>query len=301
MFGYSLVKPLQNKDYYYDIFNTCERFDTDIEGWHTETGPGVFEAAIAFGEIKNTADRANLFKFVVRSMAIEHGITPCFMAKPMQELPGCSGHVHISVTDKEGKNLFARDESDPKPPFAELAHFSDMARHFLAGILEGLPDIMPLCAPTINSYKRYIDKTLAPISVSWGLEHRSAAVRLIAPPVAKASATRLEFRVPGADANAHYVYAAVIALGWRGVQKKLELKLPPLCKGRVAGSAEDHGMRLPKSLKEANERFMRRGSIARETLGDDFVDYFGGTREHEVKLWDEAVTGWEVRRYIGTV
>lgn len=301
MFGYSLTRPMHNKDYYYGIFDACEKFDTHIEGWHTESGPGVFEAALAFGEIKNMADRANLFKFVVRSVATEYGITPCFMAKPRQGLPGNSGHMHISLVDKEGVNLFARKEIDPNPPFPDVAHLSDLGRHFLAGILEGLPDIMPLLAPTINSYKRLVENFWAPVTVSWGLEHRAASIRLIAPPIAKPGATRFEVRVPGADTNAHYVLAAVLALGWRGVQKKLPLTLPPLGKGEDVGGESDQGIRLAKSLREANERFMAPDSVAREVLGDEFVEHFGGTREHECRLWEEAVTDWEVRRYIEIV
>lgn len=301
MFGYSLTRPLHNKDYYYGIFEACEQFDTNIEGWHTESGPGVFEAALAFGEIKGMADRAGLFKYVVKSVATTYGITPCFMAKPRQGLPGNSGHMHLSLVDSAGKNLFARDSTDPNPPFADVADLSDLGRHFLAGLIEGLPDIMPLLAPTINSYKRLVENFWAPVTVSWGLEHRAASIRLIAPPTAKPSATRFEIRVPGADTNPHYVLAACLALGWRGVEKKLALALPPLGKGEEVGGAADQGIRLAKTLKEATERFVAPDSVAREVLGDEFVEHFAGTREHEIRLWDEAVTDWEVRRYMETV
>lgn len=292
---------MHNKDYYYSIFSTCESFDTNIESWHTESGPGVFEAALAFGEIKDMADRANLFKYVVRSVAAEYGITPCFMAKPREGLPGNSGHMHISLVDSSGCNLFARKETDPNPPFADVADISDTGRYFLAGILEGLPDIMPLLAPTVNSYKRLVENYWAPVTVSWGLEHRAASIRIIAPPSSKPAATRFEIRVPGADTNAHYVLAAILALGWRGVERKLDLKLPPLGRGEEVGGESDKGERLAKNLREATERFMRKGSLAREVLSDEFVEHFGGTRVHECKLWEEAVTDWEVRRYIEIV
>ncbi|EGY21242.1 hypothetical protein VD0002_g2441 [Verticillium dahliae] len=301
MFGYSLTRPVHNKDYFYDIFDTCSAFRCDIEGWHTESGPGVFEAALEFGEIRQMADRASLFKYVVKSVATKYGITPCFMAKPKQGLPGNSGHMHVSIVDKQGKNLFARDTPDPNPKWADIAGLSDLGRHFLAGILEGLPDVMPLLAPTINSYKRLVENFWAPVTVSWGLEHRAASIRLIAPPTAKPGATRFEVRVSGADTNPHFVLAAVLALGWRGVEKKLEIRVPPLGKGEEVGSGSDQGVRLAKSLKEANDRFTRKESIAREVFGDDFVDHFGGTREHEIRLWEEAVTDWEMKRYIETV
>lgn len=294
MFGYSLTRPVANKDYYYDIFETCGRFRCDIEGWHTESGPGVYEAALEFGKIQEMADRASLFKFAVKSVAVKYGITPCFMAKPRQGLPGNSGHVHISLVDETtGKNLLARDTpADDAAPWSDVAHLSDMGRHFLAGILEGLPDIMPLLAPTINSYKRLVENFWAPVTVSWGLEHRQASVRLIAPPTSKPGATRFEVRVAGADANPHLVLAAILALGWRGVERQLPIPCPPLGKREGAGTASDGGERLARSLREATNRFMAPASIAREVFGDVFVDHFGGTREHEIRQWDEAVTDW---------
>ncbi|KAI9716828.1 MAG: hypothetical protein M1812_005168 [Candelaria pacifica] len=301
MFGYSLTRPVHNQDYYYGIYDACEKFNCGIEGWHTESGPGVFEAALSFGEIRDMADKAGLFKYVVKSLGSKFGITPCFMAKPREGLPGNSGHMHVSIVDKSGKNLFYRKSTDQNPQWPDLANLSDMGRHFLAGLLEGLPDVMPLVAPTVNSYKRLVENFWAPVTVSWGLEHRAASIRLIAPPTASPKATRFEVRVAGADANPFYVLSAILALGWRGVMKGLEINIPPLGKGEQVGGATDKGIRLAKSLKEANERFMRPESVAREVFGDEFVEHFGGTREHEIRLWDEAVTDWEVKRYIETV
>ncbi|KAI9697416.1 MAG: hypothetical protein M1836_004694 [Candelina mexicana] len=223
------------------------------------------------------------------------------MAKPREGLPGNSGHMHVSIVDMNGKNLFYRETTDKNPQWPDLANLSDMGRNFLAGLLDGLPDVMPLVAPTVNSYKRLVENFWAPVTVSWGLEHRAASIRLIAPPTASPKATRFEVRVAGADANPYYVLSAILALGWRGVEKKLEIKIPPLGKGEQVGGATDKGVRLARSLKEANERFTRDESVAREVFGDEFVEHFGGTREHEVRLWDEAVTDWEVKRYIETV
>ncbi|KAG8528749.1 uncharacterized protein KY384_006436 [Bacidia gigantensis] len=204
------------------------------------------------------------------------------MAKPREGLPGNSGHIHVSLVDKSGNNLFYRREKDLKPPFEGLAYVSDIGRQFLAGLLDGLPDIMPIVAPTINSYKRLVENFWAPVTVSWGLEHRAASIRLIAPPTGSAKATRFEVRVAGADANPFLVLAAVLGLGWRGVEKKMAIKTPPLGKGEDVGGASDQGLRLAKSLKEATTQMMREGSVAREVFGNDFVEHFGGTREHEI-------------------
>lgn len=293
MFGYSLTRPVHNQEWYYGIFDACSKFRCDIEGWHTESGPGVYEAALEYGEIKQMADRAALFKLTVKSVSSKYGITPCFMAKPREGLPGNSGHMHLSLKDnKSGKNLFAREKTDPNPPFEGLENVSDIGRHFLAGVLDGLADIMPLFAPTVNSYKRLVENFWAPVTVSWGLEHRAASIRLIAPPTSPPKGTRLEIRVAGADTNGYLVLAGILALGYRGIEKKMAIPIPPLGKGEDVGGSGDKGQRLAKSLKEATAQFARKDSIAREVLGDDFVDHYAGTREHEVRLWDEAVTDW---------
>lgn len=301
MFGYSITRPVHNQEYYYSIFNTCAKFGCGIEGWHTESGPGVFEAALEFGEIQAMADKASMFKLVVKSLGSKFGITPCFMAKPREGLPGNSGHMHVSIVDKDGKNLFARETEDTEHEWQDVRHLSDLGRHFLAGLIDGLPDIMPILAPNVNSYKRLVENFWAPVTVSWGLEHRAASIRLISPPTASPKSTRFEVRVPGADTNPHFVLAAILALGWRGIEKKMQISIPPLGKGEDVGGEADQGVRLAKSLKEATERFMAKDSVAREVFGDAFVDHFGGTRQHEIRLWDEAVTDWEVRRYIETV
>ena len=300
MYGYSLSDPIANQDWFYNVFSTCEQFRCNIEGWHTESGPGVFEAALEFGEIKEMADRASLFKYVVKAMGTKHNITPCFMAKPKEGLPGNSGHMHVSLVDKAGKNLFYRGEKDKSPKYKDLEFVSEIGRQFLAGVLDGLADVMCIIAPNINSYKRLVENFWAPVTVSWGLEHRAASVRLIAPPTGSPKSTRFEVRVCGADANPFLVLATIVALGWRGVEKKMVIPIPPLGKGEEVGGEADKGERLPKSLKESTARFMAEGSVAREVFGDEFVEHYGGTREHELRLWDEAVTDWEMRRYIET-
>lgn len=293
MFGYSLTRPVHNQEWYYSIFNNCKKFHCDIEGWHTESGPGVYEAALEYCDAREMADRAALFKLTVKSVSSKFGITPCFMAKPRQGLPGNSGHVHVSLIDpKTGNNLLARESPDPDAPYSDIAYLSDTGRHFLAGILEGLPDVMPLLAPTINSYKRLVENFWAPVTVSWGMEHRSASIRLIAPPATSAKATRFEIRTAGADANPYLVFAAILALGNRGIEKELKISIPPLGMGQETGNSKDQGTRLAKSLKEATQTFARSDSIAREIFGHDFVDHYAGTREHEIRLWDEAVTDW---------
>ncbi|KPM38038.1 hypothetical protein AK830_g8530 [Neonectria ditissima] len=111
MFGYSVSRPLMSKDFFHDTYDRSLEMGCPIEGWHTESGPGVFEAALTVSPVARMADNVSLFKLLAKSIGIEHGVTPCFMAKPKEGLPGNSGHIHVSLTDLEGKNMFARETS----------------------------------------------------------------------------------------------------------------------------------------------------------------------------------------------
>lgn len=130
----------------------------------------------------------------------------------------------------------------------------------------------------------------APNAVTWGYDSRAASIRLITPPSCPPSATRMEVRVPGADMNPYFALAAIFQLGLRGVEKKLPIPVPPV---KDLMGDRSKVVKLATGLDAATKLFMREGSVARETLGDDFVNHYGGTREHEVGLWNEAVTNWE--------
>ncbi|KAL1923981.1 uncharacterized protein VTP21DRAFT_7016 [Calcarisporiella thermophila] len=301
MFGYSLLRPVLNQGFYMDVFNKCREFNVPLEGWHTETGPGVFEAALAYTNAAEMADRATLFKTAVKQIGLEHGVVASFMAKPHNDLPGCSGHLHFSLRDlKGGHNVFAKPEGEQSTSGSEKEEWEDargmsqIMRWFLGGLLVALPSCMAVFAPTINSYKRLVENYWAPIVVSWGLENRIAAVRVISPPVCNPSATRLEMRVSGADINPHLAIAAVLAAGAWGIENKVEIPISPLKPNEKLGERE----RLAKSLIDATRKLMESGSIARQVLGDGFVDHYGKTRLHEWRLWETAVTEWEVRRYL---
>ncbi|GAA5838089.1 hypothetical protein JCM5353_004493 [Sporobolomyces roseus] len=306
MHGYSLLRPQVNNKYFHDLWENCKSFGIPIEGHHTETGPGVFESALAYQPILRMADNAILFKYIAKTTGLQHGILPTFMAKPYSDQPGCSGHVHISLRDKEGTNLFAVQEGDLKEgrkdaKFEDTKRISKECEWFLAGVLEGLPDIMPCLVPTINGYKRLVESFWAPTSVSYAYENRVASVRIISPPMADPKSTRLEVRVPGADMNPYIVFSAVLALGLRGIKNKIELTRPPIStKGLKDGSASSEIKleRLPKNLLAATEKMMAPTSLAREVLGDEFVEHYGATRLNEWNVFSQAVTDWELKRYL---
>ena len=191
MFGYSITRPNLNQEYFSEIFDSCSKFKIPIEGLHTETGPGVFEAALEYTDILEMADRSHLFKTSVKQLAQKHGITACFMAKPHSNLPGCSGHIHFSLKNlKTGRNEFDQTTE------GQLCNSMKLA---VAGLLSTLPSMMAIYAPTINSYKRLVENYWAPVTVSYGFENRTASLRIICPPYCEPEATRIEIRVPGAD------------------------------------------------------------------------------------------------------
>lgn len=283
MFGYSMLRPSQYQNYFNELFNFLNQFDVTLEGLHTETGPGVYEGAIRYDEILAAADKAVLFKNSVKEIAYRHGIIASFMAKWNADLPGCSGHVHQSLWNVDGtKNLF--NSGNKSAPMSELME------SYLAGVLECLPEIMPMFAPTINSYKRLRDGAWAPTTVSWGYENRTTAVRVIN---GSEKATRLEVRLPGADMNPYLTMAASLASGLYGIKNKLKLKMPATTGNAYAQSDLQ---KLPASLAEATEK-MKASEIAKELLGEKFVAHFCQTREWECAEYSKAVTNWELRRY----
>ncbi|KAK4687712.1 glutamine synthetase, partial [Tremellales sp. Uapishka_1] len=301
--GYSMLRTTLNQDYFHALYDEAVAFGIDVEGHHTETGPGVFETALGYTDASRIADNAILFKLLAKSVGMKYGIIPTFMAKPHGDLPGCSGHIHVSLQDKDGKNIFGLSEEEEKSGGRSNAAFDDTkfisqeAEWFLGGLMEGLSDVVPLMCPTINSYKRLLggEAMWAPDTSSFGYDSRAASIRIISAPGVSSSATRFEVRIPGADMNPFFALSAIFALGLRGIEKKTPLPYGPIGSKEVT---RDILIKLPTSLEKATETFKASTSIAREILGDYFVDHFAGTREHELETHRRAVTSWEVERYL---
>ena len=285
MFGYSLLRMNENREFFNALMDQMAAFGVPIEGLHTETGPGVYEAAIAFSEALEQADRAILFKAGAKEIGQRFGIMPSFMAKWSQTYPGCSGHIHQSLSDgsKGGNNNRFYDAKSPR-------RMSKLFESYLAGQVACMMDFAPLIWPTINSYKRLVDGFWAPVKPTWGLDNRTASFRVIA---GSPKATRLETRCPGADVNPYLAMAAVIAAGLQGVEQGLKLTAAPIT-GTNQGS--EHIPRAPRTLIETT-RVFRESKIARDWLGDTFVEHFAATREWEWRQWLDGVTDWELKRY----
>jgi glutamine synthetase len=285
MFGYSLLRANHAREFFKALMEEMGAYGVPIEGLHTETGPGVYEAAIQFSAALEAADRALLFKGATKEIGARFGIMPSFMAKWHQKYPGCSGHVHQSLSDGK-KNLFFDDKGRHK--------MSKLFESFLAGQVAVLMQFAPMFWPTINSYKRLVDGFWAPVKPTWGVDNRTASFRVIA---GSPKSTRLETRCPGSDVNPYLAMAALLAAGLHGVEKKLKLTTPPI-HGTNEGS--ENIPRAPRSLKETTAIF-KASDTARDWFGDDFVDHFAATREWEWRQWQDAVTDWERVRYFEIV
>ena len=283
MFGYSWLREGQNSELLHAILEDFAAFDIDIEGLHTETGPGVLEAALTFDDALRMADKAALFKTGMKQIASERNLSVTFMAKWNESLPGSSGHLHQSLVTGEGdaaKNAFY-DATLPNT-------LSPLALQYLGGLLENMPAMTAVVSPTVNSYKRYVPGVWAPLTATWGVENRTCAVRAI---TGGAKSTRLEFRQPAADMNPYLAIAASLGAGLWGIEHKTAC--PPPSSGDASTDAR---LRLPRSLKDATA-LLDKSAAARAILGDAFVDHFVRTRDWEVRQFERAVTDWELRRY----
>lgn len=282
MFGYSILRMSENSNYFDDLFNLSEAFGIPLEGLHTETGPGVTEAAIQYSGILEAADRAVLFKTAVKEIAYRHGIIASFMAKQTSKLPGCGGHIHQSLWDsKKKQNLFYDGKSED--------NMSETMKNFLAGQLKCLPEILPMFAPTINSFKRLVVGAWAPVNQTWGHDNRTCSLRVLA---SGEKSTRIEHRVVGSDVNPYLAMAACLASGLYGIKNKLKLDTPET---KANGYEVKKGI-LPSNLWDASQK-MKNSKIAKELFGNEFVDHFTKTREWEWKQFSAEVTDWETKRY----
>jgi len=276
-FGYSILRASENSGLALQLLDQLAAFGVPIEGFHTETGPGVYEAAIALDQALEAADKAALFKTAVKEIAARHSLIPTFMAKWNADLPGSSGHLHQSLRAAGSqKNLFA--------------DMSPLMEKYIAGLVTNLPDLTAIFCPTINSYKRTVPGAWAPVNATWGIDNRTTAVRAIS----GGEKSRVELRLTGADINPYLAIAASLAGGLDGVER--ELSLPPPTVNAYTGDAPA----LPHTLAEATAKF-RQSQVARRWLGDDFVEHYAGTREWECRQFQKAVTDWELARYFESI
>jgi glutamine synthetase len=282
-FGYSVLRSSVHVEFHADLLKLCSDMRFPLEGLHTETGPGVLEAAIQYTDALEGADRAALFKTFMKVMAQRRGLMATFMAKWSRDWPGQSGHLHVSLKDRNGRPVF----HDPDEPH----HISDAMRWFIGGQQMLLPELLCMVACTVNSYTRLIPGFWAPTDATWGIDNRTCALRAIP---GSPQSQRVEYRIAAADINPYVALAAAIGSGLWGIEHRIEPD-PPVS-GNAYSRSYPKKRQLPRTLWDAAQRL--KGSAAARTLfGDGFVDHYAATREWEEREFRKAITDWELARY----
>jgi glutamine synthetase len=284
MFGYSVLRSSVHHELYHELLDTMAAMDCAIEGLHTETGPGVMEAALRYDDAGRAADKAALFKTFTKVLLQRRGLMATFMAKWSNDYPGQSGHIHVSLCDAlSGESCFY----DPSGQH----ELSEVMGWFLAGQVRYMPELLPMVCSTVNAYRRLVPGMWAPTHANWAIDNRTTALRAIP---AGPKGTRSEYRVGPADANPYLALAAAIGSGLRGIEERLPLP------SRVVGNGyEDPGegsRALPGTLREATALF-RQSAVARELFGDTFVDHFAATRDWEDRENRQHISDWDLARY----
>ena len=262
-----------------DIVNACGQQGIETGAISSEMGAGQFE--INFNhhvDVLRAADETCLFKRTVIEIAKKHGMIASFIAKPLLQQPGNGLHMHISVLDGKGKNIFA----DGNKPHQRLLNA-------IGGLLDTMPAAMSFWAPNINSYRRFVGgSNCAPVSRTWGIENRTVAFRV---PLAKDGAWRVENRVPGADANPYLAMAVTLAGMWYGMEQKLDPGTP------VEDSVEGKDESLPLNLTSALNATIGSEALIK-TFGRNFIDLYCQHREFETFSFEQFISSREYDWYL---
>jgi glutamine synthetase len=263
---------------FWDAFkDALTTLGVQTDTWLHEVGPGQFEVNLMHGPALAVADQAFLFKAAAREIALQHGLNAVFLAKPFADAAGSSMHVHISVVDAQGHNVFSLPDGSASPVFGQ----------YLAGLQTFGPDFMLLWAPNVNSYRRYVPGSQAPTTLDWGLDNRTTGLRV---PHSGPAARRVENRVAGADANPYLAIAASLAAGLAGVREGLAPAEPV----HTNGYDQPHG--LPRRMEDALHQ-LKQSTQAIRGLGADFIQGFCAVKALELAHYQREISAWE-RRYL---
>ncbi|MFA6984883.1 MAG: glutamine synthetase family protein [Arenimonas sp.] len=257
------------------MYDYAEAMELDVDTLIHESGAAQLEVNFQHADPMSRADQVFLFKRTMREAALRHGIYATFLAKPMENEPGSSMHIHQSVVDaKSGKNMFA----GRKP-----GEHSMLFQHYLGGLQKYVPMAMPFFAPNVNSYRRMALGEVAPINVQWGYDNRTCGLRV---PLDSVENTRVESRFAGSDANPYLAMAGTLACGYLGIREKL-MPTDPL-----AGSAQDLGYGLPRSLEQSLD-LLRDCKPLHEMIGGRFVDAYIAVKRKEYQTFFRVISSWE--------
>jgi glutamine synthetase len=257
-----------------DIYDYCDLMNLDVDTLIHEIGAGQMEINFLHGDPLGLADKVFYFKRTLREAALKHDMYATFMAKPMAGEPGSAMHVHQSVIDAEtGHNIFSTPEGAP----------ADIFRHYIGGLQRYMPSAMAIVAPYVNSYRRIVRHTAAPINLQWGVDNRTVGFRV---PVSGSQDRRVENRIIGADANPYLALAVTLACGYLGMTEQIE---PTQI---IEGSAYDLPGELPQGLPEALN-LLRAEDKLRHVLGERFIDVYAAIKDLEHQEFMTVISPWE--------
>ena len=262
-----------------EILTACEIQGLDTDTLIAEYGPGQFEVNFFHtDDVLAAADTALLFRRLVRGVVAKHGMEATFMSKPYADAPGNGMHVHASVLDNDGNNIFIPKGQGP----------SDVLKNAVAGVLDTMEDLQVIFAPHMNSYRRFQPKSFAPSSPNWGLDNRAAGVRL---PEIDGPGARLEHRISGADVNPYLVLAAILGGMLHGLETAPALGLP------IDDPAAEDAQPLGHDWFDAVERFAV-SDLATQIFGAEFRDVFSAVKRDEVQTLTGLITPVEYQYYL---
>ena len=278
---YHILQGTRTEKFTAAVRRHLKRSGIAVENSKGEWGLGQHELNVRYAEVLRMADNHVVYKQCLKEVADAMGLSLTFMAKYATDQAGSSSHLHISLW-KDGQNAFVGDQE-----FGPVKG-SDVFRWFLGGWIAHVPDVMPFYAPTVNSYKRFVDGSWAPTRLAWSYDNRTAGFRV----VGHGPSLRIECRIPGADCNPYLAFAASLASGLDGIKNRIE---PPACfEGDIYAAA--HLPRVPYTLSEAVALF-ERSEFAKSTFGPEVVEHYTHYFHTEQKMYNTSVTDWERKRY----
>lgn len=275
-----------------DMILALERLGITVEMSHHEVAEGQHEIDFKYGPAVSTADNAISLKYAFKAIAHMHGLHATFMPKPIYGVNGSGMHVHQSLFNNKGENVFY--DADDKYKLSETA------RSYIAGQLDALRGISAVLAPTVNSYKRLVPGYEAPVYICWGQRNRSALIRVPRYSPGREKATRAELRCPDPSCNPYLAFAVMLKAGLNGIKNKME---PPEAVEEDVYEFDDAKLEekyiktLPGSLGEALDE-MKNSSVAKEALGEHAYRQFIRNKTAEWNAYRTAVTDWELDRYL---
>ncbi len=256
-----------------DVYTYCEAQGIPIDTMSQEMGPAQFEINFLHGNAIELADQVFLFKRTVREAAIEHGMHATFLAKPMVDDAGSALHIHQSIVDKEGNNIFSDADGEA----------TDLFYGYLGGLQRYMPEAMLVFAPYVNSYRRFTNPDSSPVNLAWAIDNRTVGLRV---PDSPPAARRIENRLAGSDVNPYLAIAASLACGYLGMVEGIK---PTTA---TEGSAYSGDLELHRHILMAIEAL--RGSDAmRSMLGDEFVTVYTTMKDDEYREFQEIITPYE--------